>query len=220
MKEFDQLESKYYEYEIKGGVTLLDFTYEYSISETSEITGFAPHVLRYYEKEFEIAIPRKDSNHRYYTYKEVELYLYIKDLKEKEFSNKQIKMILNSPQTIYSNEDTDLAIMNNGIDLMNTDDIALQISSIIENRFFEKLSEYLEKNQHDTTDLVETLKDEIIALRQEINSKEHDVLICENAKLRMKVKEKVYENVKLKDEIARLKYDNQGFLKKLFNKNK
>ncbi len=197
---------------------MLDFTYEYSISETSEITGFAPHVLRYYEKEFELEIPRKDSNHRYYTYKEVELYLYIKDLKDKEFSNKQIKMILNSPQTIYSNEDTDLAIMNNGTDLVNTDDIALQISSVIENRFFEKLSEYLEKNQHDTTDLVETLKDEIIALRQEINSKEHDVLICENAKLRMKVKEKVYENVKLKDEIARLKYDNQGFLKKLFQK--
>lgn len=197
---------------------MLDFTYEYSISETSEITGFAPHVLRYYEKEFELEIPRKDSNHRYYTYKEVELYLYIKDLKDKEFSNKQIKMILNSPQTIYSNEDTDLAIMNNGTDLVNTDDIALQISSVIENRFFEKLSEYLEKNQHDTTDLVETLKDEIIGLRQEINSKEHDVLICENAKLRMKVKEKVYENVKLKDEIARLKYDNQGFLKKLFQK--
>lgn len=196
----------------------MDFTYEYSISETSEITGFAPHVLRYYEKEFELEIPRKDSNHRYYTYKEVELYLYIKDLKDKEFSNKQIKMILNSPQTIYSNEDTDLAIMNNGTDLVNTDDIALQISSVIENRFFEKLSEYLEKNQHDTTDLVETLKDEIIGLRQEINSKEHDVLICENAKLRMKVKEKVYENVKLKDEIARLKYDNQGFLKKLFQK--
>jgi DNA-binding transcriptional MerR regulator len=202
----------------KGGVVMLDFTYEYSISEVSEITGFAPHVLRYYEKEFDIDVPRKDSNHRYYTYKEIELILYIKDLKEKEFSNKQIKMIIDSPQTVFSNEDTDLDIIRADMNTIEPNDIAVQISSIIENRFFEKLTLYLEENKHNTTDLVETLKDEIIALRQEINSKEHDVLICENAKLRMKVKEKVYENVKLKDEIARLKYANQSFFKKLFNK--
>lgn len=197
---------------------MLDFTYEYSISEVSEITGFAPHVLRYYEKEFEIDIPRKDSNHRYYTYKEIELILYIKDLKDKEFSNKQIKMIIDSPQTVFSNEDTDIDIIRTDINVIEANDIAVQISSIIENRFFEKLTIYLEENQHNTTDLVETLKDEIIALRQEINSKEHDVLICENAKLRMKVKERVYENAKLKEEIARLKYKNQGFLSKIFNK--
>lgn len=197
---------------------MLDFTYEYSISEVSEITGFAPHVLRYYEKEFGIEVPRKDSNHRYYTYKEIELILYIRDLKDKGFANKQIKMIIDSPQTVFSNEDTDLNIIKTDMNIVEPNEIAVQISSIIENKFFEKLTIYLEQNQHNTTDLVETLKDEIIALRQEINSKEHDVLICENAKLRMKVKEKVYENVKLKDEISRLKYNNQGFFKKLLNK--
>jgi hypothetical protein len=45
------------------------------------------------------------------------------------------------------------------------------------------------------------------------------VLICENAKLRMKVKEKVYENVRLKEEIFRLKNEKQGFFKKIFKKN-
>ena len=104
------------------------------------------------------------------------------------------------------------------MNIVEPNEIAVQISSIIENKFFEKLTIYLEENQHNTTDLVETLKDEIIALRQEINSKEHDVLVCENAKLRMKVKERVYENAKLKEEIARLKYKNQGFLSKIFNK--
>lgn len=197
---------------------MLDFTYEYSISEVSEITGYAPHVLRYYEKEFDIEVPRKDSNHRYYTYKEIELIQYIKDLKDKGFGNKQIKLIINSPQTVFSNEESALEILKNDIAPLDPSDIAIQISSIIEDQFFEKLTNYLEENQHNIIDLVETLKDEIIALRQEINSKEHDVLICENAKLRMKVKEKVYENVKLKDEILRIKNDNQGFLKKLFGK--
>lgn len=198
---------------------MLDFTYEYSISEVSEITGYAPHVLRYYEKEFDIEVPRKDSNHRYYTYKEIELIQYIKDLKDKGFGNKQIKMIINSPQTVFSTEETSIEVINDGINMVDTNDIAIQISSIIENQFFERLTNYLDENQHNTVDLVETLKDEIIALRQEINSKEHDVLICENAKLRMKVKEKVYENVKLKDEILRIQNENQGFLKRLFKKN-
>ncbi|NLY45253.1 MAG: MerR family transcriptional regulator [Tissierella sp.] len=198
---------------------MLDFTYEYSISEVSEITGYAPHVLRYYEKEFEIDVPRKDSNHRYYTYKEIELIQYIKDLQDKGFGNKQIKLIINSPQTVFSQEETDLDIIRDDITMVDPNDIAIQISSIIENQFFKKLTDYLEENQHNTVDLVETLKDEIVALRQEINSKEHDVLICENAKLRMKVKEKVYENVKLKDEILRMKNENQGFLKRIFKKN-
>ena len=197
---------------------MLDFTYEYSISEVSEITGYAPHVLRYYEKEFDIEVPRKDSNHRYYTYKEIELIQYIKDLKDKGFGNKQIKMIINSPQTVFSTEETSIDIIKDDIAAVDPKDIAIQISSIIENQFFEKLTNYLEENQHSTVDLVETLKDEIIALRQEINSKEHDVLICENAKLRMKVKEKVYENVKLKDEILRMQNENQGFLKRIFKK--
>ncbi len=197
---------------------MLDFTYEYSISEVSEITGYAPHVLRYYEKEFEIEVPRKDSNHRYYTYKEIELIQYIKDLQDKGFGNKQIKLIINSPQTIFSQEEVDLEIIKDDFNLVDPRDIAVQISSMIEDQFFEKLTKYLEENQHNTVDLVESLKDEIIALRQEINSKEHDVLICENAKLRMKVKEKVYENVKLKDELLRAKNEKQGFVKRLFKK--
>lgn len=197
---------------------MLDFTYEYSISEVSEITGYAPHVLRYYEKEFDIEVPRKDSNHRYYTYKEIELIQYIKDLQDKGFGNKQIKLIINSPQTIFTQEETNLEIIKDDLNLVDTRDIAVQISSMIENQFFEKLTKYLEENQHNTVDLVETLKDEIIALRQEINSKEHDVLICENAKLRMKVKEKVYENVKLKDELLRIKNERQGFIKRIFKK--
>lgn len=197
---------------------MLDFTYEYSISEVSEITGYAPHVLRYYEKEFDIDVPRKDSNHRYYTYKEIELIQYIKDLQDKGFGNKQIKLIINSPQTIFTQEESDIELINENLNLVDSRDIAVQISSMIENQFFERLTKYLEENQHNTVDLVETLKDEIIALRQEINSKEHDVLICENAKLRMKVKEKVYENVKLKDELLRIKNEKQGFVKRLFKK--
>ena len=119
---------------------MIDLSYEYSISEVAEITGFAPHVLRYYEKEFDIDVPRRDSNHRYYTYREIELIQYIKDLKDKGFGNKQIKMIINSPETVFNQEETNLALVKDDVSMVDSREIASQISTIIEDRFFEKLS--------------------------------------------------------------------------------
>mgnify|MGYP000906044877 FL=1 len=37
---------------------MLDIERQYTISEVSELTNYPPHVLRYYEKEFELDIPR------------------------------------------------------------------------------------------------------------------------------------------------------------------
>jgi len=45
-----------------------------------EYTGYPAHVLRYYEKEFDMQIPRNEANHRYYTYSEIEILNYIKEL--------------------------------------------------------------------------------------------------------------------------------------------
>jgi hypothetical protein len=53
-------------------------------------------------------------------------------------------------------------------------------------------------------------------LRNEINSKERDVLICENAKLKMKVKEKSYEVAELKEKINRRENSESNFFKRIF----
>lgn len=195
---------------------MLDLNKEYSISEAAEIIGYAPHVLRYYEKEFNIDIPRKNSNHRYYTYKEIELLQYIKDLKDKGFNNKQINLIVNSPEEVISHEPGyDLTVQELDLEI---DDIGMEISKVIEDRFFEKLSEYLAINENNTQDLIDSLRDEIIALRTEINSKERDVLICENARLKMEIKEKIYENIRLKNTITKLEKSKKGFFQRLFKK--
>ncbi|MGN9164109.1 MerR family transcriptional regulator [Tissierellaceae bacterium HCP3S3_D8] len=199
---------------------MLDYSEEYTISEVADITGYAPHVLRYYEKEFNIDIPRKESNHRYYTYKEIELINYIKSLKEKGFGNKQINLIINSPQEVLSSQENGAMVsLDNNEHGLEPVDIAMEISSVLEERFFEKLSEYLSTENNNTSDLIEDLKEEIIALRNEINSKERDVLICENAKLKMKVKEKTYENVKLKEDLRKLKSEKTSIFKRLFRFN-
>ncbi|HLS54231.1 MAG TPA: MerR family transcriptional regulator [Tissierellaceae bacterium] len=194
---------------------MLDYNVEYSISEAAEIIGYAPHVLRYYEKEFEIDIPRKDSNHRYYTYKEIELMQYIKSLKDKGFANKQIKMIINSPETILSQDDTNTGLVKSQAQVVKPDDMAILISEALEERFFEKLAQHISNHSDDTSKLIEDLKEEIVNLRNEINSQERDVLICENAKLKMKVKEKTYEIVRLKESLLRSQ-EKKGLFRKIF----
>ena len=90
---------------------MLDLDREYTISEVGEFTSYPPHVLRYYEKEFELEIPRNESNHRAYTYREIELFQHIKSLQDKGFSNKQIKLIIKSPEILLdSNEETALTL--------------------------------------------------------------------------------------------------------------
>lgn len=195
---------------------MLDLDYEYTISEVAEITGYAPHVLRYYEKEFEIDIPRNNSNHRYFTYKEVELIQYIKTLQDKGFGNKQIKLIISSPEIMLNNqEETGLASVDND-SYFDTYQIAKEISMMLEEDFFERLSDSINQGTASNIKVIEELRDEIMMLRNEINSKDRDVLICENAKLKMKIKEKTFENIELQNIIKKMEENQLGFFKRLF----
>ena len=196
----------------------IDTDKEYTISEVAEITGYPPHVLRYYEKEFDLEIPRNESNHRYFTYTEIEIYEYIKSLQEKGFSNKQIKLIIKSPEVLVNSEDeTALTTISEHQDL-SVNELVEMISQSLEDNFFDRLVEILENNKNYNQQIIEELKKEIIALRNELNNKERDVLICENAKLKMKIKEKSYEVAELRENIKRLENNNGGFFKKIFNK--
>ncbi len=195
----------------------MEYGIEYTISEVSELTGYAPHVLRYYEKEFDIEVPRTDSNHRYYTISEVELIQYIKSLQDKGFSNKQIKMIITSPELVTANtNETALDIQHKELDISN---IALEISKSLEELFFERLDEVITKNNNNSIEIIEGLKEEIRALRLEMNSKERDVLVCENAKLKMRLKEKTFESIELKEKIRKLQDNQTGFFKRVFGMN-
>lgn len=63
----------------------------YIISETSARTGLESHVLRYWEDELGLNIPRNELGHRYYTEEHIKLFCKIKELKEKGYQLKAIK---------------------------------------------------------------------------------------------------------------------------------
>lgn len=66
----------------------------YIISDASKQVEVEAHVLRYWEDELSLEIPRNEMGHRYYTDKNIKLLKNIKYLKEQGFQLKAIKMIL------------------------------------------------------------------------------------------------------------------------------
>ena len=68
----------------------------YIISDAARMINVEPHVLRYWEEELAIQIPRNELGHRYYTDKEIQLFENIRDLKEKGFQLKAIRLIIST----------------------------------------------------------------------------------------------------------------------------
>lgn len=195
---------------------MIDMQRQYTISEVSELTDYPPHVLRYYEKEFELDIPRNESNHRYYTYKEIEIIQYIKSLQNRGFSNKQIKLIIKSPELVVNNNEETAITTIMPMEKLDINNLSQEISNNLHNILNEELKPLIDSKYGSNEQIILELKEEIKNLREEISSKERDVLICENAKLKMKIKEKSYEAAELREELKRKENANKGFLKKLF----
>ncbi len=63
----------------------------YLISEAAHLADVEPHVLRYWEEELELTIPRNELGHRYYTEKHIEMFKKIKAFKEKGYQLKAIR---------------------------------------------------------------------------------------------------------------------------------
>lgn len=66
----------------------------YMISDAAKLVDVEAHVLRYWEDELDIEIPRNEMGHRYYTDRLITLFKAIKDLKEQGFLLKAIKMLM------------------------------------------------------------------------------------------------------------------------------
>ena len=68
----------------------------YIISEAAERTGIEAHVLRYWEDELNLDIPRNEMGHRYYTERQLEMFKQIKELKDSGFQLKAVKTVLDN----------------------------------------------------------------------------------------------------------------------------
>lgn len=66
----------------------------YMISDAANVVQVESHVLRYWEDELELDVPRNELGHRYYTQENIDEFLRIKELKERGYQLKAIRLIL------------------------------------------------------------------------------------------------------------------------------
>jgi len=71
----------------------MEFTEKYMIREAAKQVGVETHVLRYWEKELCLSIPKNEMGHRYYTGREIAFLRQIKYLKDQGFHLKSIRML-------------------------------------------------------------------------------------------------------------------------------
>ncbi|MCD8216507.1 MAG: helix-turn-helix domain-containing protein [Clostridiales bacterium] len=69
----------------------------YMISDASNRVQVEAHVLRYWEEELELDVPRNEMGHRYYTEENIRQFEQIKKLKAEGFQLKAIKMLIHNP---------------------------------------------------------------------------------------------------------------------------
>ncbi len=69
----------------------------YMISDAANLIQVESHVLRYWEEELELDVPRNEMGHRYYTEENIRQFEQIKKLKEEGFQLKAIRMLIHNP---------------------------------------------------------------------------------------------------------------------------
>ena len=72
----------------------------HTISDTARQLSVEPHVLRYWEDELDLQIHRNAKGHRFYVNSDLALLQNIKELKEKGFQLKAIKLLLPDIKTV------------------------------------------------------------------------------------------------------------------------
>ena len=68
----------------------------YMISDAANIVNVESHVLRHWEDELELNVPRNELGHRYYTKENIQEFQRIKELKEQGYQLKAIRMIVHN----------------------------------------------------------------------------------------------------------------------------
>ena len=79
----------------------------YMISDAADMVHVETHVLRYWEEELELTIPRNEMGHRYYTRENIKEFQRIKELKEQGYQLRAIRMILHNGNLEPIKEETE-----------------------------------------------------------------------------------------------------------------
>lgn len=163
----------------------------YLISEASKKTGTEAHVLRYWEEELALKIPRNELGHRYYTEAHIQLFEEIRDLKNKGYQLRAIKDLLSKNELLLPSENP-----------KTTTEVAAPPISEEENQIIQAAK--MEQFQSIMTNIMaEALARNNQALSQEVSAQVGDKLVKEMNYVLREREEQEEERFKRLDEALR-----------------
>ena len=136
----------------------------YMIGDAAAAVNVEAHVLRYWEEELDLSVPRNEMGHRYYTKENIHEFMRIKELKEQGYQLRTIKKILHNetisdeaeigqPRLVHRRE-VDMMqqfreVMNDIVGKaisLNNEELSLQIGTEVEERVLKEMN-YLMREQ-------------------------------------------------------------------------
>lgn len=158
----------------------------YIISDASRMIDVEPHVLRYWEDELQLDIPRNEMGHRYYRPKDIKVLENIKSLKEQGLQLKAIKMVLansNGAENIQH------------IDMMKFEDKSNNDSK----DELDKMNDITNKNEvainSQESNSIDTYNDKVLLFQKMIRDMLEDVVNKSNTELNKSLSSSVTESV-------------------------
>lgn len=88
----------------------------YTVRQAADMTGVKSYVLRYWEDELELRIQRNEMGHRYYTRYDIQLFLNIRELKNRGLQLRAIKeLVPKLAQTAPGETESKIRLLNGTI---------------------------------------------------------------------------------------------------------
>ncbi len=164
----------------------------YMIGDAATAVNVEAHVLRYWEEELDLSVPRNEMGHRYYTKENIHEFMRIKELKEQGYQLRTIKKILHNetisdeaetgqPRLVHRREVDMLSsedkmqqfreVMNDIVGKaisLNNEELSLQIGTEVEERVLKEMN-YLMREQENAQE--ERFKKLDAAIRGNIKKK-------------------------------------------------
>lgn len=188
----------------------------YSISEAGKLVGVESHVLRYWEDELRIEIPRNGKSHRYYTELHIRLFQKIKELKEKGYQLKAIEQVLKKMIEGDENMNPDEVLEKNAVTIlresgagdMSENEAGLRLVQRKETAAVAISQEKMEQFQQIMNQVIgravgQAMQENNSALCQEISRQVNDRMVQEMEYMMRISDEREEERFKLLDETLR-----------------
>ena len=104
----------------------------YMIGDAAAAVNVEAHVLRYWEEELDLSVPRNEMGHRYYTKENIHEFMRIKELKEQGYQLRTIKKILHN-ETISDDAETGQPrlVHRREVDMLSSEDKMQQFREVM-----------------------------------------------------------------------------------------